>query len=93
MGGILIKNNIEKFNERFKIGDIVKHFKSEQFIYEIVGLAHDTTNHSDCVVYKPLYQCEFTMFTRSVSEFISEVDKSKYPESKQRYRFEVVTDE
>lgn len=89
----MIKNNIEKFNERFKIGGIVRHFKSDQFIYEIVGLAYDTTNHSDCVVYKPLYKCEFTMFTRSVSEFISEVDKSKYPEYKQRYVFEVVTNE
>ena len=89
----LLKSDIEKFNERFHVGDIVRHYESiggTDHTYKIIALAYDVTNKCDCVVYKPLYDCDYDTFTRSIREFISEVDKIKNPKSKQKYKYEVI---
>ena len=83
----------------FKVGDIVKHFKRDlvklkgdndlSYLYKIIGFAYDTTNECFVVVYEALYD-NHNLFAREQTEFQSEVDKSKYPDAKQQYRFEVV---
>ena len=82
---------------RFKPGDIVQHFKREMlseeeragniYLYEIVGVAIHSETHEEMMVYKPLYD-DGGMYVRPLDVFLSEVDHEKYPEVKQKYRFE-----
>jgi hypothetical protein len=90
----------------FKPGDIVQHFKRETiseeellkdkylYLYEILGVAKHTETEEALVVYKPLYETEFLegfdYAARPLSMFASEVDHEKYPNIKQKYRFEKV---
>lgn len=85
----------ESKQKMFPIGSIVKHFKRESsldktlYVYEIIGYATNTETQENMVVYRALYG-DFRMFVRPMSSFYSEVDKTKYPDVKQKYRFEEV---
>ena len=82
-----------------KAGDIVRHFKREtlsaaqlenepnMYLYEIMGEAEHTESGETLIVYKPLYG-EGRMFARPKGMFFSEVDREKYPNIKQKMRFE-----
>ena len=84
---------------RFKPGDTVQHFKREtlsdqdragrKYLYEIVGVAIHSETREEMMVYKPLYD-EGGMYVRPLEMFLSEVDHEKYPDVKQKYRFEKV---
>lgn len=84
---------------RFKPGDIVQHFKREllteeeragnMYLYEIVGVAIHSETREPMMVYRPLYD-DGGMYVRPLEMFLSEVDHDKYPEVKQKYRFEEV---
>ena len=79
-------------------GSIVKHFKREtlskeeleknqnMYLYEIVGIAEHTETKELIMVYKALYGKQ-TLYARPLSIFMSEVDHTKYPTIKQKYRF------
>lgn len=71
-----------------KIGEIYKHFKGNY--YYIVDIVNDSEDENEkVVIYKGLYG-EHTTWARKYSNFVSEVDHEKYPEIKQKYRFEEV---
>lgn len=84
---------------RFVPGDIVQHFKRElldeeertgnKYLYEIVGVAIHSETREPMMVYRPLYG-NSDMYVRPLEMFLSEVDHEKYPEIRQRYRFEKV---
>lgn len=87
-------------NDRtFKPGDIVRHFKREtlgeedlranKYLYEIVGVAIHSETREEMMVYRALYD-DGGMYVRSLQMFMEEVDHVKYPEIKQKYRFEKV---
>ena len=57
------------------------------YLYEIVGIAEHTETKEKLIVYKALYDKEF-MCARPYDMFVSEVDREKYPDIKQKYRFE-----
>ena len=85
--------------ERFKIGDIVKHFKREnvskdtaEYLYKILAFASHTENGENLVIYQALYP-PYKTCARPYDMFISEVDREKYPNIKQKNRFEVVETE
>lgn len=85
--------------ERFKIGDTVRHFKREyindnsaEYLYRILAFAQHTENGEKLVIYQALYP-PYKTCARPYDMFISEVDRQKYPDIKQKYRFEVVDTE
>ena len=82
-----------------KVGDIVKHFKREYFspdsaeyTYKILGFAIHSENLEHLVIYQGLYP-PYKTCARPYDMFISEVDKEKYPNIKQKYRFEKIPTE
>lgn len=69
---------------------IYQHFKEKK--YKVLLIAKNTETEEDMVVYQALYG-DYGYFVRPYSMFVSEVDHEKYPDVKQRYRFEFVKDE
>lgn len=68
-------------------GEFYRHFKGE--LYQIKMLARDSSSLKEMVVYQAMY-APYAYWVRDLEEFISEVDKEKYPDAKQYYRFEKV---
>ena len=48
-----------------------------------------TETEEECVVYQALYP-PYGMFVRPAAMCLSEVDREKYPDASQKYRFEYV---
>lgn len=78
-------------SRRIKPNTIYRHFKGKY--YYVLEVCKDATNIDDdkdpktYVVYRALYG-DYKMYVRELDEFRSEVDRTKYPHAKQKYRFE-----
>ena len=77
-------------------GDIVQHFKREwvspetsEYLYKVLAVAYHTENGEKMVIYQALY-APFKICARPYDMFMSEVDREKYPDIRQKYRFEKV---
>ena len=69
-----------------KKGEIYRHFKGN--LYEIVLIARDSETLEEKVVYKEIEGD--SVYVRALPMFVSLVDKEKYPNVTQEFRFELV---
>lgn len=69
-----------------RINRVYRHFKGDYYLVE--GVAKFSEDKSDLVVYRRLYG-DGTLWARPLEMFLSEVDHEKYPNVKQKYRFEL----
>ena len=69
-----------------KIKGIYKHFKGDYYLVEDV--AKDSETQEEMIIYRKLYE-DCGLWVRQKEMFLSEVDHNKYPNIKQKYRFEL----
>lgn len=72
--------------ENLKIKGVYKHFKNNYYILEDVA-THSETGEK-YAVYRQLYG-NGELYIRPLDMFLSEVDKNKYPNVKQKFRFQL----
>jgi len=69
-----------------KIKGIYKHFKGDYYLVEDVAIHSET--REKYVVYRTLYG-DGELYVRPYEMFLEKVDREKYPEVSQEYRFEL----
>lgn len=77
-------------------GDIVQHFKREkvaadtsEYLYKVLAVAEHTESGENLVVYQGLYR-PFKVYARPYEMFMGETDRERYPDIRQKYRFEKI---
>ena len=66
-------------------GEFYKHFKGQ--LYQVRALAENSEDNTPMVVYQAMY-APFKIWVRPLSTFLEKLDKEKYPDAAQEYRFE-----
>lgn len=83
------KKDVQQDIERkVVIGGKYRHFKIGKIV-TVIGVSRHTETEEVTVV----YDYEGTLWSRPIEMFLSEVDHEKYPNAKQKYRFELVESE
>ena len=69
-----------------QVGRVYRHFKGDYYLVEAV--ACDAETGAPCVVYRKLYG-DGGLWVRPLDMFLNRVDRQKYPDAPQAYRFEL----
>lgn len=72
--------------QRLKINRVYQHFKGDKYL--VVGVAIHSETGEEMVIYRQLYG-EGKLYARPMEMFLSEADHEKYPDVKQKYRFQL----
>ena len=72
--------------QELQIGRVYRHFKGDYYLVE--ALAHDSESGAPCVIYRKLYG-DGGLWVRPLDLFLSPVNRKKYPDAAQKYRFEL----
>ena len=88
---------VKDMNDRnITAGSYVQHFKreyvpqdSKQYLYKVLNFAEHTETGEQLVIYQALYE-PYKICARPYDMFMSKVDREKYPEARQEYRFELI---
>lgn len=70
-----------------RINGVYRHFKGN--LYLLCDIATHSETGEKYAVYRRLYG-DGSLWVRPLDMFLSEVDRNKYPEVAQRYRFELM---
>lgn len=74
-------------DEELKKGKIFRHFKGD--LYLLLDIAQHTESGDELVIYKALYG-DYKVYARPKDMFFGKVNKVKYPNATQEYRFELI---
>ena len=73
-------------NNEIVVHGVYRHFKGDSYIVE--DLAEHTETGEMMVIYRALYG-KNKLYARPLKMFLSLVDREKYPDVQQKYRFEL----
>ena len=73
-------------NNQIVVHGMYRHFKGDMYIVE--DLARHSETNGIMVIYRALYG-NGQLYVRPLELFVDLVDKEKYPNVKQKYRFEL----
>lgn len=72
---------------QIQIGRIYRHFKGDHYLVE--AIATDSETGGAVVIYRKLYG-DGGLWVRPLAMFLEPVDRAKYPDCQQAFRFELV---